>query len=123
MNKSKPTAQQKRNRRRARVRAKVSGNATRPRLNVFRSLLQTNAQLIDDTSGKTLLSVHSKSVAAGDAGERTGKMAKAYLVGKTVAEQAKAAGISTIVFDRAGYQYIGRVKALAEGARDGGLVF
>ncbi len=114
----------KRERRRARVRAQISGTASRPRLNVFRSLLGMSAQLIDDEAGKTLVSANSKSDAKiGDAGERKGKVAVAYLVGKALAEKAKAKGITMVVFDRAGYAYHGRVAALAEGARDGGLQF
>jgi len=81
-------------------------------------------QLIDDTAGKTLVSVNSKKDAGkGDAGDRTGKQAVAYLLGKALAEKAKAAGIETVVFDRAGYAFHGRVKAAADGARESGLIF
>jgi len=81
-------------------------------------------QLIDDATGKTLASVNSKTdKVTGDAGERSGKVASAYLLGKLLAEKAKTAKIETIVFDRGGYAYHGRVKAAAEGARDGGLKF
>lgn len=120
----KTTTQQKRRLRQGRIRARISGTAERPRLNVHRSLLNIFAQLIDDTTGRTLASVHSKTMAkGGDAGERKGKSAEAYLVGKKIAELAAAAKITTIVFDRAGFRYHGRVKAVAEGARDGGLQF
>lgn len=113
----------RRERRRARVRARVLGTLERPRLNVFRSLTGMFAQCIDDTAGKTLVSVSMKDAKAGDAGERAGKTATAYLLGKALAEKAKAAKITTVVFDRAGYKYHGRVKAVADGARDGGLQF
>jgi large subunit ribosomal protein L18 len=115
---------QTRERRRARVRAKISGTATRPRLNIFRSLTGMSLQLIDDVAGKTIASVNSKKdVKTGDAGDRKGKVKVAYLLGLALAEKAKANKIETIVFDRAGYLYHGRVKAVAEGARDGGLKF
>ena len=119
----KTTTQQKRRLRQGRIRARISGTAERPRLNVHRSLLNIFAQLIDDTTGRTVASVHSKTLTKGDAGERKGKTAEAYLVGKKIAELAAAAKITTIVFDRAGFRYHGRVKAVAEGARDGGLQF
>lgn len=117
------TSQEKRQRRHARVRARVHGSAACPRLNVFRSLTGMFLQLIDDEAGKTVASVHSKSITKGDAGEYTGKEAIAFLLGKALAEKATAANISTIVFDRGGYGYHGRVKAAAEGARAGGLQF
>lgn len=123
MNKNTTTRGESRERRRIRVRTRLSGTAERPRLNVYRSLRGIFAQLIDDTNQKTLVSVHSKTVEKGDVGERTGKTAVAYLVGKSLAEKAKAAGITAIVFDRAGYRYHGRVQAIADGARDGGLQF
>lgn len=122
----KTTTQQKRRLRQGRIRARLSGTAARPRLNVHRSLLNVFAQLIDDATGRTLVSVHSKTMdKAGleEAGDRKGKSAEAYLVGKKIAELAAAAKITTIVFDRAGFRYHGRVKAIAEGARDGGLQF
>jgi large subunit ribosomal protein L18 len=124
MSTAKLTKQVKKVRRQARVRKVIIGSAQRPRLNVFRSLRGMYAQLIDDAKGVTLLSVHSKTDAkAGDAGERTGKIAIAYKLGKRLAEKAQEKGITTVVFDRAGYKYHGRVKAVAEGARDGGLQF
>ena len=124
MNKSKLAHKERRNRRRARVRARVSGTAKKPRLNVHRTLRGMYIQLIDDTTGKTLVALHSKTAdLKGDAGERKGKVAQAYLMGKVLGEKAKTAGIELAVFDRAGYKYHGRVKALADGARDAGLKF
>ena len=109
----------KRLKRRRRVRAKVQGTALRPRISVFRSNRGVFAQLIDDDAGVTLASVQWTEEAL-----RTLKpMEQANEAGKLLAERAKAAGIDTAVFDRGGYQYHGRVKALAEGAREGGLVF
>ncbi len=117
------TRQDGREVRRARVRAKLIGTASSPRLNVFRSLRQVFAQLIDDTTGKTLASVHGRVVKKADVGDRKGKIAVAYLVGMELAEKAKALNIKSVVFDRAGYKYHGRVKAVADGARAGGLKF
>ena len=117
--------QKRRARRQQRVRARVFGTAAKPRLNVFRGLFGMYAQLIDDSVGKTLAAVHSKKVEVkkSDVGERKAKVASAYLVGKTLAEKAKAIGITKAVFDRGGYKYHGRVAAVADGARDGGLEF
>ncbi len=124
MNKKNTTRKEKRERRRVKVRAKISGTAERPRLAVYRSLLSIFVQLIDDTTGKTILSVHSKKIdKKADAGERKGKTAIAYLVGKELATQAKDKQIEIVVFDRAGFKYQGRVQAVADGARDGGLKF
>ena len=124
MNKAKQTRKEKRQRRHTRIRATVFGTAARPRLSVFRSLRGMSLQLIDDEVGKTLVSVNSKKdVHTSDAGDRKGKVADAYRLGKTLAEKAKAAGITAVVFDRGGFGYLGRVKAAAEGARDGGLEF
>lgn len=109
--------------RHARVRKVLVGSAVEPRLSVFRSLKGMTAQLIDDSSGKTLCYADTRAVKEKKAGERAGKVAASYLLGKLLAEKAKAKGISKIKFDRAGYKYHGRVKALAEGAREGGLVF
>jgi large subunit ribosomal protein L18 len=108
-------------RRHLRVRKKVSGDAARPRLVVNRSAKHIFVQVIDDTVGRTLVSASTldASVKSGE-GDKT---AKAKLVGALVAERAREAGISAVVFDRGGYQYHGRVKALAEGAREGGLKF
>ena len=105
-------------RRHNRVRAKVSGTADVPRLNVFRSNRGLYIQLIDDVAGKTLLSVKDEEVKAGKT-----KVEKAKEAGKLVAEKAQKAGIKTVVFDRGGYQYHGRTQAVAEGAREGGLEF
>ena len=112
-----------RNRRHRRVRAKVKGTAQRPRLNVYRSLENIFAQVIDDVDGKTLASASTidKEVAK-QIGE-SNKVDSAKVVGKILAERAKVAGITTVVFDRGGYRYHGRVAALAEGAREGGLEF
>lgn len=111
-----------RDRRHKAIRAKVIGSAERPRLSVYRTLTQITAQLIDDATGKTLAAVATAGL-TGDAGERTGKVAESYLGGKQLAELAKAAKISVVVFDRGGFRYHGRVSAFAEGARDGGLEF
>ena len=110
-------------RRHVRVRKHVSGNAERPRLNVFRSLAEIYAQVIDDESGQTLASASSidHELQAKLGGLK--KSEQARLVGLTVADRAKAKGITKVVFDRGGYQYMGRVKALADGAREGGLDF
>jgi large subunit ribosomal protein L18 len=112
-----------RDRRHRRVRAKVKGTPQRPRLNVYRSLENIFAQVIDDVDGKTLVSASTidKEVAK-QLGEKS-KVDSAKVVGKVLAERAKGAGITTVVFDRGGYRYHGRVAALAEGAREGGLEF
>jgi len=115
------TKQERRFRIKKRIRKIVSGTAERPRLNVFRSNKQIYAQLVDDLAGTTLLSVSSldKDITAA-----TGtKSEKAGLVGKALAEKAAAAGIIDVVFDRNGYLYHGRVKQLADAAREGGLKF
>ena len=105
--------------RRRRVRAKVHGSAERPRISVFRSNRGIFAQLIDDDGGRTLASVNWT-----ESDLRSLKpMEQAAKAGSLLAERAKAAGVETVVFDRGGYQYHGRVKALAEGAREGGLKF
>jgi large subunit ribosomal protein L18 len=109
------TAPARRLKRRRRVRAKVIGSAERPRISVFRSNRGISAQLIDDASGRTIAAVNwtepeLRSLHGADAG-------------RLLAERAKAAGVESVVFDRGGYQYHGRVKALAEGAREGGLSF
>ncbi len=115
------TREQRRYRRHLRVRQRVIGTAARPRLAIYRSLKHIYAQLVDDDRGVALLGVTDTS--EGIAIEGTGKVGKAAAVGKLLAERAKAAGISAVVFDRAGYQYHGRVKAVADGAREGGLEF
>jgi len=108
-------------RRHLRVRQRVTGTAERPRLVVFRSLKHIYAQLVDDARGVTLLAVADSS--EGVSPEGTGKVAKAKAVGQALAAKAKAAGITSVVFDRAGYRYHGRVQAVADGAREGGLEF
>ncbi len=115
------TRTQLRYRRHLRVRKKVAGTAERPRLVVFRSLKHVYAQLVDDDRGVVLMGVSDRS--KGVAIEGTGKVAKAAATGKLLAERAKAAGLAKVVFDRAGYRYHGRVKAVADGARAGGLEF
>ena len=109
--------------RHARVRRKVSGTAERPRLAVFRSLGHIYAQIIDDAQGETL--VAGSSLDGEVKAEKNGKAKTdvAKLVGSIVGKRASEAGITSVVFDRGGYKYHGRVKALAEGAREGGLVF
>jgi large subunit ribosomal protein L18 len=105
--------------RRRRVRAKIRGTAERPRISVFRSNRGIFAQLIDDDSGRTLASVNwTESDLRG-----LGRMEQATRAGGLLAERAKAAGVESAVFDRGGYKYHGRVKALADGAREGGLTF
>jgi large subunit ribosomal protein L18 len=104
------------------VRNKISGTAERPRLSVFRSNKQISAQLIDDVKGITLASASSLEKELVDKKEPN-KTEMAKLVGERIASKAKGKGIGTIVFDRKGYRYHGRVKALAEGARKGGLKF
>jgi large subunit ribosomal protein L18 len=113
------TNQQGRLRRRRRVRAKISGTAERPRLSVFRSNKGVFAQLIDDRSGKTLAAVNWIEPDL----RKLGPMEQAKRAGELLAERAKAAGVSSCVFDRGGYRYHGRVRALADGAREGGLQF
>ncbi|MDO8624408.1 MAG: 50S ribosomal protein L18 [bacterium] len=105
-----------RQRRHARVRARVAGTAMRPRLAVFKSNRFVSAQLIDDEAGRTLASAHGREF-KGPAGAQAAK------VGEAIAKRAKEAGITTTVFDRGGYRYVAQVKALAEAARAGGLTF
>lgn len=112
-----------RQRRHLRVRKRVMGTPTRPRLNVFRSLSKIYAQVIDDEAGHTLVSASSidRELRKKMAGKT--KTEQSEIVGQAIAKRAKAAGINEVVFDRSGYRYIGRVKALADGAREGGLQF
>ena len=117
---NRPNTKAQRLKRHKRVRSKISGTPERPRLNVFRSETNIYAQIIDDVNGKTLVS--ASSLEKGFEGKGSNCEA-AKKVGLTVAERAKAASISTVVFDRGGYVYHGRVAALAEGAREGGLEF
>ena len=111
------TGTERRFKRHLRVRNKISGTAERPRLVVFRSLKHIYAQLVDDTAQRTLATVSDLGIEQGKKGERASE------VGKLIAERAKLAGITRVVFDRAGYRYHGRIKAVADGAREGGLEF
>ena len=111
----------RRRRRHLRVRKKVQGTPERPRLVVFRSSKHIYAQVVDDSRGVTLLGASDRS--EGIAVEGGGKVAKSTALGKLVAEKAKAQGITRVVFDRGGFQYHGRIKAVADGARNGGLEF
>ena len=113
------TKPQSRLRRRRRVRAKITGSAERPRISVFRSNRGIFAQLIDDDAGRTLAAVNWTEAEL----RSLPRMEQAKRAGTLLAERAKAAGIESVVFDRGGYQYHGRVQALAEGAREGGLNF
>ena len=107
----------------ARIRRKLSGSGNRPRLCVFRSLAHIYAQVVDDLEGKTLVAASTlESEVIGDK-KKAGNIGAARLVGKVIAERAKARGIEAVVFDRGGYLYHGRVKALAEAARESGLKF
>lgn len=103
-------------RRHTRVRARISGTAERPRLAVYRSNRFISAQMIDDTVGKTLVAAHGREF-------KGAASVQAKEVGEALAKKAKAAGITTVVFDRGGYRYAGQVKALADAAREGGLTF
>jgi len=114
------TVREARLRRHRRVRAKVHGTAERPRLVVFRSNRGIEAQLVDDDAGKTLASASHLALAKSFKGDKT---AQAEAVGKALAAAAKKAGVERCIFDRGGYLYHGRVKALADGAREGGLSF
>lgn len=114
---SKLTKEQSRKRRQVRVRAKVSGTAERPRLAIFRSNTSIYAQLVDDTTSTTLVSSSDHAIKKGT------KTEKATEVGKDIAKKAQEQKIENIVFDRAGYKYHGRVKAIAEAAREAGLKF
>ena len=117
---NRPDTRAQRRKRQTRVRSKISGTPERPRLNVFRSGKHIYAQLIDDVAGNTLFS--ASSLEKGFEGRGSNKEG-ARAVGKKVAERALAGGIETVVFDRGGYLYHGRVKELAEAAREGGLKF
>jgi large subunit ribosomal protein L18 len=115
-----PSVREARERRHRRVRGKVRGTAERPRLMVFRSNRGIFAQLVDDDAGKTLAGASWVALPESFSGDKT---EQAREVGKAVAAAAKEAGVGAVVFDRGGYLYHGRVKALAEGAREGGLIF
>lgn len=112
-----------RKRRHRRVRKKIFGTAERPRLNVFRSLRHVYAQIIDDEQGYTLVAVSTLEEGLRDDLAELDKSSQAKVVGKALAERAQAKGIRQVVFDRGGYKYHGRVKALADGVREGGLEF
>jgi large subunit ribosomal protein L18 len=113
--------EQRRYRRHLRVRRKVGGGPERPRLVVFRSSKHIYAQVVDDTRGVTL--VGAADTSEGITVEGKGKTARSFALGRLIADRAKAKGITKVVFDRGGYQYHGRVKAVADGARKGGLEF
>jgi len=110
-------------RRHVRVRKNLTGTAERPRLNVYRSLSAIYAQVIDDKAGSTLASASTVDRDLREKLKGLKKSEQAKLIGQTVAERAKNKGIQSVVFDRSGYRYIGRIKALADGAREGGLQF
>jgi large subunit ribosomal protein L18 len=112
-----PSRDALRRKRHARLRLRISGSRDRPRLSVFRSAKYIYAQVIDDTTGRTLAAASSRE---GDLSGDT-KVDVARSVGRALADRAKAAGVSSVVLDRGGYQYHGRVRSLAEGAREGGL--
>ena len=112
-----------RDKRHYRLRRWVRGSAARPRLAVFRSLNHIYAQVVDDDSGRTLVAADSRSKEFRTANPKGGNVAAAKAVGTLLAQRAKAAGLTQVVFDRGGYQFHGRVKALADAARAGGLVF
>ena len=104
-----------------RIRARVIGTPERPRLAVFRSLNHIYAQVVDDSTGRTLAAVDSRAPDFRQKAKAGGNVAAAKIVGELLAQRAKAHGITQVVFDRGGYQYHGRVKAFAEGVREGGL--
>ena len=112
-----------RERRHVRVRKHVQGTANRPRLNVFKSLTGIYAQIVDDSEGNTLISASTVDKDLREQVKGMKKIDQAKVIGKAVAERAKSKGISSVVFDRGGFRYVGRIKALAEGAREGGLQF
>ncbi len=120
---SKPDRKKQREKRRIRVRKKITGTGERPRLNVFRSLNNIYASLIDDEKGVTVVTVSTLSQDVKGKFPSGGNKEAAALVGKLVAKEAQDKGIKKVVFDRAGYIYHGRIKALADAAREGGLEF
>ena len=120
---AKETRSEARQRRHIRVRKSIQGTPNRPRLNVFRGLSEIYVQVINDLEGNTLVSASTLDKELRGKMKGLNKTDQARAVGKAVAERAKAHGITTVVFDRGGYRYIGRVKALADGAREGGLEF
>src|SRR5690606_26898432 len=112
-----------RKRRHLRVRARLHGTAERPRLNVFRSSAHIYAQVIDDTAGHTLVAASTVEPEMREAGKGKTKTERARMIGELIGQRAKAAGIEQVVFDRGGFKYHGRVKAIADGARESGLKF
>lgn len=117
------TRQAHRKRIHLRMRKKLTGTSSRPRLSVFRSLRHIRAQVIDDHTGRTLASANSLDKEVRKEIKGGGNIAAAKVVGKAIAERARAAGVGEVVFDRGGYQYHGRIQALAEAAREAGLKF
>ncbi|MEO6058964.1 MAG: 50S ribosomal protein L18 [Candidatus Limnocylindria bacterium] len=113
-----PSRDALRRKRHERLRLRISGSTERPRLSVFRSAKYIYAQVVDDTTGNTLAAASSREAALGGG---PGKTSAAHAVGRAIAERARAAGVSAVVLDRGGYRYHGRVRSLAEGAREGGL--
>jgi len=109
-------------RRHARIRSKVSGTSERPRISIFRSHMHMYAQVIDDSIGKTLVSVTDKGMSSGES-VRQKKTERAFVLGKEIARRAKEKGIKSVVFDTGGNTFHGRVKQFADGAREGGLMF
>jgi len=105
------------------VRANIISSATKPRFSVYRSNQNVYVQIIDDTKGKTLASGHMKEIKAEKTKTPGARIERAFALGKAVAEKAKKAGVTTIVFDRGRYAYHGRIKALADGLREGGIKF
>ena len=115
--------EEQRKKRHRRVRSKITGSAIRPRLSVSRSIQHIYAQLIDDTSGRTVASASTVDASLRTAGKSGGNVEAAKAVGNLIASRAKELGIEAVVFDRGGYKYHGRVQALADAAREGGLTF
>ena len=120
---TKKTRNEARLRRARRVRKKISGTTNRPRMSVFKSLSDIYVQVIDDGEGKTIVAASSIDKELRSKLKKKNKTEQAQLVGKLVGERATSKGIKTVIFDRGGYKYIGRVKALADGAREAGLEF
>jgi large subunit ribosomal protein L18 len=120
---AKKTRSEARIRRHVRVRKNISGSSERPRLNVFRSVAEIYGQVVDDRAGQTLVSASTIDKEVRPKMEGLTKTEQARVVGQVLAERAKSKGITCVVFDRGGFRYMGRVKALAEGAREGGLEF
>ncbi len=115
--------QKRQDRRKARIRAVVRGTTERPRLSVFRSLKNISVQIVDDTTGRTLVAACTLEKNLRGTTGSGGNIKAAVLIGRQIAERAKEKGINKVAFDRGGYRYHGRVKALADAAREGGLLF